>query len=78
MAIKVARMKDNQCFSCTIGIGKGHIEPLLYSVGDKKICWWCKNELEHHKYLKIISEEKDGVECRAVYLYQDGSTQEAK
>ncbi len=72
-------VKDNQCFSCTIGIGKGHIEPRLYPVGDKKICWWCKNELEYRGVLQIISgEDKNEVECRAVYLYQDGSTWEVK
>ena len=72
-------VKDNQCFSCTIGIGKGHIESRLYDVGDKKICWWCKRELEYRNYLKIVEEhDHEGRECRAVYLFRDGSTKEVK
>ncbi len=72
-------MKDNQCFSCTIGIGKGHIEPRLYPVGDKGLCFRCNEWLEKRSVLKIIEEhDRKGRECRAVYLYQDGSTKEVK
>ena len=72
-------MRSGNCFSCTIGIGKGHIEPRLYPVGDKNLCWWCKNELEYRGRLKIISEEdRRGVEHRVVYLFANGTTQEIK
>ena len=72
-------MKDNQCFSCTIGIGKGFIEPRLYPVGDKKVCWWCNELLKERGVLKIVADEDSrGVEHRVVYLYRDGSTEEVK
>lgn len=65
-------MKEGKCFSCGIGIGADFIEPLLYPVGAKGLCWWCNELLKERGVLKIVADEEDGKESRVVYLYQDG------
>ncbi len=71
-------MKGDRCFSCTIGIGSGHIEPQLYPVGDKGLCWWCKELLKERGVLKIVAEEDEGIEGWVVYLHQDGRIEGVK
>ncbi len=71
-------VKGGQCYSCRIGIGEGYPEPRTYPVGDKEICFRCKEWLEKRGVLRIVADEEDGIEVRVVYLYQDGRIEEIK
>ena len=64
-----------KCKSCTILIGKNHIETVENKVGQYTLCNKCYNKLIDQGYIELDDrkwDKEDGVTCTV--LYKDGTS----